>query len=110
MKITILAFLISASFLVSADSDLKIPVPKISICEAIDLSRKQMDNETRLRGKEKFKPSDYIVISAKYGQNKKTGGKWVNVWTVRYVHPEDISHVIVYNVKEDGSVEYSASQ
>jgi len=90
-----------------AKSGPPIPVPKLSIEEAVSLASEYFyTKETRIRGQEYFKKSDYILISAEYTNRlkDKAGHEWA--WKIKFVHPEQNDHSVVYKVTDEGEVIY----
>jgi hypothetical protein len=83
----------------------RIPVPKVTISEAVDLVTKRLrSGEVKFIDAEVAKPSEYIVMSAEYttrfDDKKETG--WV--WKVRIVHPVHNDHSIIFRVTNDEKV------
>jgi len=107
-KISTLILILSILFLFGnglAKSGSPIPVPKVSISEAIDIATKYFYNkETRVIDGDCFKVKDYILISAQYTNyfNEKYEKEWA--WKIEFVHPVQNDHSLLYKVRNNKEI------
>lgn len=88
--------------LAAAKSGPPIPVPKITISEAVDLvTRRIGSGEVKFIDPEVAKPSEYIVTSAEYTTRFDDQKETDWAWKVRIVHPVHNDHSIVFRVAND---------
>ncbi len=82
-----------------------IPVPKVSVTEAIELATKHfLNKESRVIDAGTFKKSEYILTLAQY--TSRFGGKRQKTWAwkIRFVHPVANDHSVEYKVTGDRKV------
>lgn len=82
-----------------------IPVPGISISEAIDIAEEYFYNkETRMVDSDYFKVEDYILISAQYTNyiDEEYQKDWS--WIIKFIHPVQNDHSVVYKVTNDKEI------
>ncbi len=111
-KIIIFLCLFIIPVVILAKSGPPIPVPKLSISEAIDMAGRYLcDSEYRLKDTDLFPKSEYIIISAEYTNysNQEYQKDWF--WKIKFVHPVQNDHSIIYKVTNDKKVVFiSASR
>ena len=82
-----------------------IPVPKVTVTEAIELATKYfLEKETRAVDTKDFKKSEYTLTLAQY--TSRFGGKRQKTWAwkIRFVHPVANDHSVEYKVTGDRKV------
>ena len=88
-----------------AKSASPIPVPKVSISEAVEIAKEYFYNkETRVIDGDYFKVKDYILISAQYTNyfNEKYEKEWA--WKIKFVHPVQNDHSLLYKVRNNKEI------
>ncbi len=104
-KIIIFLCLFIIPVVIFAKSGPPIPVPKLSISEAVDMAGRYLcDSEYRLKDTDLFPKSEYIVISAEYTNYFKQGYQKEWAWKIKFIHPVQNDHSVIYKVTNDREV------
>lgn len=88
-----------------ADAGPPIPVPEISLTEAVELTKDYfVSKETRNIDGKDFKKNEYILISAIYSNyfQEKYEKEWA--WRIKFTHPVQNDHSVVYKVTNQKQV------
>ena len=84
-----------------------IPVPQISITEAITIAQNYFYNEeNRIVDAEFFKPKDYLLYSVQYTNNFNSGVDKDWAWKIEFIHPLQNDHSVAYKVTNDGKITF----
>jgi hypothetical protein len=90
---------------VFAKSGPPIPIPQVSITEAITLAQDYFSNEEkRIVDVELFKRKDYLLYSVRYTSNfnGELDKEWA--WEVKFIHPLQNDHSVAYKVTNDRKI------
>jgi len=100
-----LLFLITIPTNLFAKSGPPIPVPRLSISEAVDIAQQYFYNkEARIADRDYFKISDYILISAEYTNRFEESKEKEWAWKIIFIHPVQNDHSVVYKVTDDKQI------
>jgi len=103
-SLVLLAFTVFRG-LAEAGSKPPIPVPQVSIAEAVDLATKHLrSGKAPVIDAELAKPEEYIVTSAEYTCRFKDTKETGYAWKIHFVHPVHNDHSIIYRVTSDKKV------
>ena len=105
VTLIVLLFILLTWSNVFAKSSPPIPVPEISISEAIDIAEEYFYNkETRVVDSDYFKVENYILISAQYTNyiDEEYQEDWY--WIIKFIHPIQNDHSVVYKVTNDKEI------
>ncbi|MFC1743530.1 hypothetical protein ACFL35_05995 [Candidatus Riflebacteria bacterium] len=103
--LAVILMLVFATTFTIAKSGSPIPVPRISIIEAISLATGYFrSGKTKLIDPEYAKIEEYILISAQYTKrfDNNLTNNWA--WKIRFVHPVINDHSVTYKVTDDRKI------
>lgn len=105
LPLIVILFILSICSNAFAKAGPPIPVPAISMSEAIDIAVEYFYNkEIGVIDGDYFKVEDYILISSQYTNyiNEEYQKEWA--WVITFIHPVQNDHSVVYKVTNNKEI------
>ncbi|MCP4158894.1 MAG: hypothetical protein GY760_02365 [Deltaproteobacteria bacterium] len=103
-KISIIIYILLIASISFGKSGPEIPIPQVSINEAISLAKNLFySSTTKLADESYFKKDEYILISVEYTNDFEDKVIWA--WKALFVHPKQNDHSAAFRIVSKSDIQ-----